>query len=143
MNLPCTRQNMASGIGVIFRSRKILFGSDSKSQFQNELAFLFILFFFPQGTDQLFITSRLEQVHTLQMAHGVWHPALFEAYGNNKYFSILQQFGLLKRDLQFLMAVTRLLIKSLREADQNPIAVQNRLTDLVLPILSGLKVLRV
>src|SRR5215471_2637915 len=98
----------------------------AKASLKNGLAFLFILLFFLQGPDQLFITSRLEQVHTLQMTHRVWHPALFEANGNYKYLPIIQQFCLLERDLQLLMAVARLLVKPLREADQDPVAVKDR-----------------
>ena len=41
------------------------------------------------------------------------------------------------------MTVTRLFVKPSREADQDPVAVEDRLADLMLPILPGLKVLRV
>ena len=103
----------------------------------------FVLQFFPelQGMHQSFIASRLEQVHAVQVTERGRHLTIFEAYGNNEDPPILQQFGFLEGDLQFLMPVSRLLVESPRETDKDQVPVQDRLADLMLPVLPGLKVL--
>src|SRR5262245_28736876 len=77
------------------------------------------------------------------MSKGRWHLTRYKPNGNDKNLSILEQLCLFQRDLKFLMPVTRLFVESPRETDDDPVTLENCFSDLMLPVLPGLKILRV
>lgn len=79
----------------------------------------------------------------MQMAQTFRHFTILQPDGDDKYFTIVKQLCLIEGDLQLFVAVARLPIESARQADEDPVAVEDRFADLMLPVLPGLQILRV
>lgn len=67
------------------------------------------------------------------------HFTILEAYRDDKNVAIRQEICLLKRKLQFLVAISLPLIKCPRETSYHHITLEQRIADLDLPVLSGLE----
>ena len=92
-----------------------------------------------QRANQLFISSRPEQIHTVEMAQGFRHIAFLQTYRNNEDFIVGKEIGLFKSEFQFFVAVSLLFIKSTRKAHQHQVTLEDGIANFALPVLPGLE----
>jgi len=79
----------------------------------------------------------------MQAVQGLGHVALFQSRRDDEDFIVRKEVRFFEREFQFLMAVSMLFIEVVCEADDDRIAFEDRITDLVLPILPGLESFRI
>ena len=97
----------------------------------------------PQGADQFPIPAGFEQVHTVQMTQGLRHGTPLQPEGDDEDLIIRKRPRLFEGELQFLVAVSALFVESPRKTDDHRVTFEDRLADLILPVLPGLEVVRI
>lgn len=79
----------------------------------------------------------------MQMSQGLGHVTFLQPYGDDEDFIVWKKVRFFEREFQFLVAVSVLSVESAREADEDNVTLDERIADLVLPILPGLKSFRI
>lgn len=79
----------------------------------------------------------------MEAAQGGGHLTFIKAHRDDKDFIFRKKVCLFERKFQFFVTVSGLFVKPARDADDRRIALEERVTDLVLPILPGLEPFRV
>ena len=77
------------------------------------------------------------------MMQRLGHIAFLKPHWNDEDLMISKQFCFFECDLQFFMAVALLLVEASRKTDDDHITFEDRLADLVLPVLSRLEFFRI
>jgi hypothetical protein len=78
----------------------------------------------------------------VQVTKRFGHVALFEAQGDDEDL-VHEQARFFEGEFQLLVAVSVLLVERARQADDCRIACEDRLADLMLPVLPGLQVFHI
>lgn len=79
----------------------------------------------------------------MQMPQGLGQVTFFQPYGNDEDFIVWKKVRFFEREFQFFVAVSVLFIESAREAGEDNVTLDERIADLILPVLPGLESFRI